>query len=59
MHWNVDGYLVLFPKCVGVTLFDGQVEIIYCPQREHDELLESIRAYDILDGRLIISYVFI
>ena len=59
MHRNVDGYLVLLPKCVEVLLFDGRVEIIYCPQREHNELPEFIRANDRLDGGLIISYAFI
>ena len=58
-HWNVDWYLVLLPKSIKVMFFDGRVEIIYRPQWEHNELPESIRAYDKLDEGLIISYVFV
>ena len=41
---------MLLPKCVEVLLLDGGVEIIYRPQQEHNELPESIRANDGLDG---------
>ena len=50
---------MLLPKCVEVLLLDGRVEIIYRPQQEYNELPESIRANDGLDGELSISYVFI
>ena len=50
---------MLLPKCVEVLLLDGRLEIIYRPQQEHNELPESIRANDGLDGALNISYVFI
>ena len=46
MHWDADGNLVLLSKRIEVFLFDGRVEIIYSPQREHDELLKPIRTYD-------------
>ena len=50
---------MLLPQCGEVLLLDGRVEIIYRPQQEYNELPESIRANDGLDGELSISYVFI
>ena len=49
-HWDIDGYLVLLLKCVEVLLSGGRVEIIYRPQRKHNELPKSIKTYDGLNG---------
>ena len=38
-----------------MLLFDGQVEIIYRPQRKHNELPKSIRTYDRMNGGFIKS----
>ena len=37
----------------------GRVKIIHCPQWKEYELPKTIKAYDGLDGGLIIAYVLI